>query len=183
MNDGAILMPRSVVENLSTERQRHLPDETGGFLIGLRRGKHIEVTDATYQGPTDRATRYSFERLDPGHERKAAAAWEGRDGLASIIGDWHSHPVGYAEPSGTDRHAWRVLAASVKAPVIGIIMADRGPPGVFLTGWTRPLLHLRQCVLIEETADELVFAPRASTVAGLRDWRFPPGLKKSLWRR
>lgn len=144
---------------MALERSRHLPLETGGFLLGLRRGDHIEITDVTTQGSADIAGPMSFERADLSHARIAQAAWESRGRVTAIVGDWHSHPSGRPVPSGIDRKAWRTLTKSLEAPAVGIILADRNAAGLFVSrpGW--PFGQVRRCRLLEETDEDLVFAP------------------------
>lgn len=129
---GLLILPRHIIAEIQAERVKQLPRETGGFLIGLRRGPHIEVTDLTRQGPLDVATARSFTRSDPKHAREISSAWKASGALASIVGDWHSHPYGSAAPSPTDRKAWRTLARAVHRPVIGVIEAGEGMPGIYL---------------------------------------------------
>ena len=51
-----LLLPKWILSTIHTQREQHLPRETGGFLIGERRGPHIEITDLTQQGNGDVAT-------------------------------------------------------------------------------------------------------------------------------
>jgi integrative and conjugative element protein (TIGR02256 family) len=145
-----------VHEQLLAERLAHLPRETGGFLVGRRRGAHIEVTRATLQAPDDVATRASFERVDASHTTLAVDAWNQDAGLSGLVGDWHSHPIGGARPSGMDERAWRKLVAAERAPVVGLILGD-GEVAVYLARlkWTR--LTVTRCDLMEETDQDLVF--------------------------
>jgi integrative and conjugative element protein (TIGR02256 family) len=154
----AILVPKRVIDQLTNERTRHLPRETGGFLLGMRRGAHLEITGPTLQGTTDRATPVSFERRDRSHAAAAQAAWAARDGLIGLVGDWHSHPSGRAEPSEDDKRAWRDLVRATRSPSVGFIFADNGSLGVFVTRRSLPMGAVNSCHLIEETEDDLVFA-------------------------
>lgn len=160
MTGGAILLSKCLLRRMQEERSSHLPLETGGFLLGLRRGLHIEITEATLEGPQDRSTRRSFERRDPGHAKLAVAAWEAGDGKVGLVGDWHSHPVGSPMPSAADRGAWLTLAQNLKSAAVGIILADSQAPGVFLSQPRRLVMRPFQLKLVEETRDELVYARR-----------------------
>ena len=157
MSCGAVILPKRVLATLQAQRAARLPWETGGFLLGMRRGRHIEITHATVQGPEDEATRFSFERLDRVHQDRAVAIWKEAGGTVGLVGDWHTHPFGSPIPSGTDRAAWRVLAASVGHSAVGIILAE-GDPGVFLApkGWS--LSGAQPCGILEENEEEIVLA-------------------------
>ena len=128
-----MVIPRAVVDQIRTQRLRYLPIETGGFLLGMRRAHHLEVTGATVQQARDAATAYTFERRDPAHARAIEAEWHSSKALITVIGDWHSHPYGPGEPSGMDKRAWQTLARAVDQPVIGLIDAGTALPTLFYT--------------------------------------------------
>lgn len=127
------MVPRAVVDRIRVQRLQCLPVETGGFLLGKRRGHHLEVTGVTEQQAQDIATAYTFERRDPAHAHVIEAEWRRSRALITVIGDWHSHPSGFGNPSGTDKKAWRTLARAVAQPVIGLIDAGTTLPTLFYT--------------------------------------------------
>jgi integrative and conjugative element protein (TIGR02256 family) len=108
-----------------------LPCETGGFLMGLRRGQHFEITGATYPGAKDVSTPYSFSRLDEHHAQDIHDAWKSNESFVTLIGDWHSHPTGSGSPSSKDRRAWRSLLSNGLVDCIGIILGDMPVPRFF----------------------------------------------------
>lgn len=127
-----VLIPKQVVTAVQAASAKHYPLETGGFLIGLRRGQHIEVTGLTHQAEGDIATRLSFERAGPAHRDHIHAAWSKSAEAETLVGDWHSHPNGSRTASSTDRRAWRKLARSVNQPVLGIIECGVPTPSIYL---------------------------------------------------
>jgi integrative and conjugative element protein (TIGR02256 family) len=160
-----ILIPKALHEDLLADRLAHLPRETGGFLIGQRRGPHIEVTTATRQAVDDVATRVSFERADPSHTNLAVDAWTQDGGLSGLVGDWHSHPTGGPHPSGLDERAWRKLATAERAPVVGLILGE-GSTALYLARLRWMRFTVVRCDLVEETEIDLVF--RARSLGGKR---------------
>lgn len=126
--------------------------------MGMRRGAHLEITDATFQGQKDVATPSSFERLDEQHRREITTAWEVEKHRVTIVGDWHSHPSGDGAPSGTDRQAWRKLADFAKADCVGVILGALNSPRVFVVRRKTPLPEIAECRLFSEEPDDLVFA-------------------------
>lgn len=138
--------------------QKCAPNETGGFLIGLRRDRFLEVTAHTSEGLGDRSTRTTFERIGSHHQREAEDAWKGSGGLESLVGDWHSHPVGAGEPSLLDELAWHQLRSAMKRPGVAIIVTQEGPR-VFLLELT-PSIASVPCVLREEEGADLIFEPK-----------------------
>ena len=142
------------------ERAASLPYETGGYLIGRRRGAHIEVTSATFQGPGDLATRTSFDRADPSHTTRAVEAWEQDRGFSNVVGDWHSHPQGAAIASSTDEHAWRTLARAEKARIAGLVLGG-GSVAVYVAAPRWSGIAISRCFLVEDGETELVFSDAA----------------------
>jgi proteasome lid subunit RPN8/RPN11 len=96
-----------VLETLRRETERHFPDEACGILLG--HGARIEdAVPARNAHPTPRT---HFE-IDP--QALIDAHRAARAGGPEVIGYYHSHPAGLAEPSATDRaraaHDGRVWA-------------------------------------------------------------------------
>ncbi len=152
-----VLLPAWVMRTIRTERSLHLPNETGGFLIGIRRGPHIEVTSLTRQGPLDRASGISFERLCPSHRDQIHAAWERSGGIESLVGDWHSHPHGTADASGVDHSAWRTLVRTSSRPMLGLVDAGCATPNLyFAAAWLRSFAV--ELGLADQDAGHLIFA-------------------------
>lgn len=152
-----ILLPTKVLRMIQGERARYLPKETGGFLIGIRRGPHIEVTSLTLQGPHDRATGTSFERRCSSHRERIHAAWRSSNSLETLVGDWHSHPHGSADASGIDRSAWRTLVQASKRVVIGLVDAGAPMPKLYVADESQQPFAI-ECPVAERDGDHLVFA-------------------------
>ena len=133
-----LLLPKWIITTVHRQREGHLPRETGGFLIGERRGPHIQVTGLTRQGSGDIATQTSFERSCSSHRDTIHRAWRLSDGMQSLIGDWHSHPYGSANASSTDVSAWRTLVRVSRSPIIGLIDAGCTRKVYFATDSHRP---------------------------------------------
>lgn len=96
--------------------------------MGLRRGEHFEIVSATYPETNDVSTPNSFSRLDKRHALKIHSIWEENKGLVTLIGDWHSHPIGDGTPSSKDRRAWRALLDNGLTDCIGIILGSTDLP-------------------------------------------------------
>lgn len=152
-----VVLPRRIVRQMRLARTKALPFETGGFVIGLRRGPHIEIVEATPQGPNDVATRTSFERRCGSHEKQIHARWRRSDGTETLVGDWHAHPVRGTGASSVDGSAWRALVKAVRLPVLGIIDVGWDRPHVFLKA--DRITPERELILIEDDGVDLAFAP------------------------
>jgi integrative and conjugative element protein (TIGR02256 family) len=155
-----LLLPKWIITTVHRQRKEHLPLETGGFLIGERRGPHIRVTGLTNQGRGDIATRTSFERRCPSHREAIHRAWRLSYGMQSLVGDWHSHPYGSADASSTDMSAWRTLARTLRLPIIGLIDAGGLRKMYFAAENGRPFATLLE--VEEEAIDHYAYViPRA----------------------
>ena len=76
--------------------------ETGGPLFGYRAGEDVVVTRAFGPGPK---ARHRPRSLVPDHEATQATINAVRNesgGHESYLGEWHTHPLGPARPSGRD---------------------------------------------------------------------------------
>jgi integrative and conjugative element protein (TIGR02256 family) len=154
-----IVIPVAVSRSIAAARAERLPRETGGFLIGQRRGQHFEILNCTHQAPGDIATPTSFSRLSRQHANAVEEAWRKSEGLHSIVGDWHSHPLGSALPSHIDRRAWKALFKAMSDPGIGVIAAN-GDTRVFYFTMRWGQLRVAECERIETNDGEAVFSPR-----------------------
>ena len=93
-----------VINMIKEESKKHLPNETGGVLIG-----HISLVNRTFtivdfiDAPEDskRSPCY-FELGTIGLKDKIESYEVKTNGLLTYLGTWHSHPLG-GGPSGTDK--------------------------------------------------------------------------------
>src|SRR5690242_771672 len=97
---GRVLIEGDVLNELDRYRQRRSHDtESGGLLLGYRRGLHLHVTSITSPQSSDRATRVSFRRACEGHARIAVNQWLSSGRQKDYLGEWHTHPEVRASPS------------------------------------------------------------------------------------
>lgn len=99
--------------------------ESGGLLLGYRKGTDLHIVDATFPSRWDRASRTMFHRSSIGHRRKAFRAWRSSSGTIDWIGEWHTHPGGTAWPSSIDLKSWATIAIRRKAPMVFMILDDQ----------------------------------------------------------
>ncbi len=99
-----VRLPARITELIHTEAMAAYPFECCGLLVGhwSADGKTLTVTEAhPSKNTTDQDPRRGFE-IDPKLRfdlmRQAQARADGTD----IVGHWHSHPDGPAEPSERD---------------------------------------------------------------------------------
>ncbi|MBK0010759.1 Mov34/MPN/PAD-1 family protein [Stenotrophomonas sp. S41] len=135
---GHVLIQAEVIELIRGFCQHNAEaPESGGVLLGFRRGVHLHVTRATTPTVHDRCSRTSFERSSKGHQAAALQHWSSSAGTGDYLGEWHTHPQVHPSPSGTDLFEWKKILAGASARqmiflVVGIqtIWAGVGSAGV-----------------------------------------------------
>lgn len=106
-------VPLEVLRFIEAEAGAHLPNESGGILIGQFSDDVVLITRAGDAGPNAYHAPVGFRR-DGEHAQqlrdRAVAASGGRD---DYVGEWHSHPTD-ALPSPKDRRSMRAISADRK---------------------------------------------------------------------
>jgi integrative and conjugative element protein (TIGR02256 family) len=116
---------------LQEYRKAKLPKETGGVLLGgFDQDKRIVYLVDVIPSPKDSdewPTHYI--RGTEGLQRAVAEAGKRTDNLLQYVGEWHSHPDGYAtDPSKDDKQLFRWLeehAARDSSPPVMIIVGEK----------------------------------------------------------
>lgn len=119
-----------VLEQLREWRQKNLPNETGGYLIGhFDHPRRTLYVARALPAPSDsRGTPRSFERGEDG-VRDSIEHYEDRSlGTFQYLGEWHSHPNGCsAQPSAQDQKQLEQLQARLlerAQPAVMLIVAS-----------------------------------------------------------
>jgi len=99
-----IIIARSVLNLIERFKQTNNKDnESGGILFGQVTEKEVYILKVTPPNKFDRASRYSFDC-----NKDAAQVIINYEFLNSgqktiYIGEWHTHPENYPNPSGVDK--------------------------------------------------------------------------------
>jgi integrative and conjugative element protein (TIGR02256 family) len=112
-DDMYLFIDEAVVDKMHRLRESHLPNETGGVLLGYYdlNINAIVVVDALEAPPDSQSTPGFFERGVQGVAEAAKEAHRRTAGIVGYIGEWHSHPPGHsAKPSGDDFYQLAYLA-------------------------------------------------------------------------
>lgn len=132
MRARRLRLPETVLAEMEREAERHAPDESGGVLLGYPSREDRRVLTALFQvgpGPDAIHRPHRFEPDGPWQERQVAAVYERSGGVATYLGDWHSHPGGVGRPSGLDRATARRIARAPEArcphPLMVILAGGR----------------------------------------------------------
>lgn len=118
-----LLIPAILITQMeNSARAKHVRNESGGLLLGFRKGTAIEVTAITFPQARDKASPTLFRRSTVGHKAKALKAWKESGETTDWVGEWHTHPNGAANPSFIDRMSWRKITQHTKQPMAFIII-------------------------------------------------------------
>lgn len=122
-DDGFVLVEEQVLEVLAEHRQRHRgAPESGGILLGYRRGSHLHVTEATAPLDSDQASRTRFFRTAAPHQQAALARWRESGETMDYLGEWHTHPEHRPLPSMIDTHGRQRICSKHSAPMLFVIV-------------------------------------------------------------
>lgn len=101
--------------------------EAGGLLLGTVHGAHMQIEQATIPTAWDNRFRYLFERMPFGHEAIALDRWLASQGTVRYLGEWHTHPEDYPQPSDLDSSEWNHLSAKRldKRPMLAVIVGRK----------------------------------------------------------
>ncbi|MBB4426597.1 integrative and conjugative element protein (TIGR02256 family) [Bradyrhizobium sp. CIR48] len=125
-----VFIDPGVERRLKGMRAEHLPNETGGVLMGVVdvAAMRIDVVDAWDQPPDSRGSPAMFERGTGGLKQRVFDAMERTLDQVRYVGEWHSHPRNHStNPSHIDvaQIAWLTDSlASDGCPALMIIVGD-----------------------------------------------------------
>lgn len=120
--DGFILLEARVLAVLTQHRQIHGgTPESGGILLGYRRGTHLHVTEATAPQPSDQGSRTRFLRSASPHQQAALTRWRDSGKTVDYLGEWHTHPEACPSPSMIDTSGWGRIYSKRRVPMLFII--------------------------------------------------------------
>jgi integrative and conjugative element protein (TIGR02256 family) len=123
--DAFVLIEPSALKTLNQFRQdTALKPESGGIILGYRRGPHLHIVEVTRPMPNDRQSRFSFDRAAQGHSEFALRRWRESNQVMDYLGEWHSHPEPLPAPSSIDLQGWRAILASRGKPMVFIIVGN-----------------------------------------------------------
>lgn len=100
--------------------------ESGGILLGYRRGEHLHVTVATAPQPDDGRWRFFFKRSKRAHQEIALKQWRASGQTVDYLGEWHTHPEPHPSPSSHDYSEWRKIYERLPKPMLFMIVGWSG---------------------------------------------------------
>lgn len=125
-----VWLSRRAVDRIQSDACKYFPLETGGVLLGWRKGNDRIIVDVIGAGPN---ALHGQTRFLPDHKwqmHHLAEAFRKSDGDLDYLGDWHTHPNGVAQLSDMDRGTLRRISRTVADPLMLIAAGDPS------AGWT-----------------------------------------------
>jgi integrative and conjugative element protein (TIGR02256 family) len=123
-----VWLPVRLLAEMSDHAGEHLPNETGGMLLGWRLEEQIVIVALVQAGPRAKHARDRFHPDGAWQQRNLADIYHESGRTITYLGDWHSHPRGPRRPSGADRETAAKVAAEPDARVpepLTVIVARR----------------------------------------------------------
>ena len=126
-----ILLHPDVMNALTRQRAKNLPNETGGILVGIvdRTQRSLAVLGMMPAPPDSDAWPTSFVRGSNGLAAAISKITKRTLGNVTYVGEWHSHPDGYgATPSVPDIAAVDICTPNTHAdglPTLMLIVAEK----------------------------------------------------------
>lgn len=111
-NNGILKIGSSPLSTMhSFVQDEDFKDEAGGVLLGryILNSKDIIIDCVTVPQKKDFRSRFRFNREAKGHQKLISKAWKKSNGTCNYLGEWHTHPEDYPNPSGQDIKNWKEI--------------------------------------------------------------------------
>lgn len=122
----ALILDKVVLQLQGFAQNDHGSHESGGVMVGERRGSHFVVNSISVPQCTDVRGRFKFIRNIAGHDRFLETAFKKSKGTSNYLGEWHTHPEDQPKPSPQDIRSWKRNALRIKQDTLAIIQGRKG---------------------------------------------------------
>lgn len=108
-NDIKIKITDNVLSILKKYIQDEKANEAGGILIAREDNDNgnIIIEYATEPLKNDKREKFRFYRKDRGHIEFYNKIYRENNKIYAYIGEWHTHPEDYPNPSFLDKYNWK----------------------------------------------------------------------------
>jgi len=124
-----VAVPHQVLREISEQRQAHLPNETGGVLVGVFDTQHrwMYIVDHIPSPADSQESPIAYIRGVEGVPEELIRIGECTGRQVVYLGEWHSHPNGYStRPSEDDMRLFAILQRESQAGGLPAVMAIAG---------------------------------------------------------
>jgi integrative and conjugative element protein (TIGR02256 family) len=126
---GCLWLASESAREMIDEARSWVPCETGGVLLGWRRGPDVVVTHVIDAGPRAQHGQTWFRPDSDWQADRIARLYEDSGRTLSYLGDWHTHPDGRPVPSRRDVRTLRCIAGAAEARCPDPVMLIWGSTG------------------------------------------------------
>ena len=132
-----VTIASGLIERLEEHARLWLPKEGCGLLLGQVRGAVIDVVEVAFSGNVTAGDPTKTFEIDPTLIIRLQK--EARAGGLQIVGVWHSHPSGVAQPSDTDKARstvpgwiWIITGLQADTCTTNAFLVSENDPELFL---------------------------------------------------
>jgi len=122
-----VLLPDEIFELIKKHISVHYPKEYGGVFVGKVEGT-VAIIEMTMVSRQYYNTPVLFRRFSRFINKCLYRVFAQSKGDVIYLGEWHSHPNGKPNPSGTDINAMKNIAESksvrIQTPLLMIVAYD-----------------------------------------------------------
>jgi integrative and conjugative element protein (TIGR02256 family) len=154
MNQGKIekiIIARSVLNLIERFKQSNKKDnESGGILLGQVTDKEVYILKITTPNKFDRASRYSFDCNKDAAQVIINYEFLNSEQKTIYIGEWHTHPEDYPNPSGVDERMIDNQYFKNKLNEPFLILIIQGLKGLYVAIFDGKKLEETKLTIIED---------------------------------
>ncbi|MEJ5102385.1 Mov34/MPN/PAD-1 family protein [Chryseobacterium sp. MYb328] len=115
----------NIIEEMLLSARKYYPNEFGGLLIGFYNNENRDLVITDILAPKSfKVSPVFFERETKDLHKELKLFYDSNPSKY-YVGEWHSHPNGGTNPSGTDIKAMKLISeseeVSINKPVLCII--------------------------------------------------------------
>ena len=145
---GAVKLMPPVVKVLCDSRQLKGEDlESGGVLLGrlVDDCRDVLVDAVGRPGAKDRRGRMFFRRARASAQRLVKRSWRRSGGRQNYLGEWHTHPESFPQPSLRDVEEWKRIVREAEYDQGFLIFVIVGTVEIRVWEVDRDRCELAQC--------------------------------------
>jgi len=146
-----IIIARSVLNLIERFKQSNKKDnESGGILLGQLTDKEVYILKITTPNKFDRASRYSFDCNKDAAQVIINYEFLNSEQKTIYIGEWHTHPEDYPNPSGVDKRMIDNQYFKNKLNEPFLILIIQGLKGLYVAIFDGKKLEETKLTIIED---------------------------------
>jgi len=146
-----IIIARSVLNLIERFKQANKKDnESGGILLGQVTEKNVYILKVATPNKFDSASRYSFDCSKDAAQIIINYEFLNSGQKTIYIGEWHTHPEDYPNPSGVDKRMINNQYFKNKINEPFLILIIQGLKGLYVSIFDGKKLEETRLTIIED---------------------------------